>query len=304
MEVREARSLLLLAQLKSIKAVAETLHVSPPSVHKHLKTLEFELGVPAYERDGRLLRLTEAATAILPYLHQMVAEYDTAARVIGEWRGVKRGLVRIGSGPVVATCLAPDMLARFFARYPDVNVVLQTGQVKSLVEKLINGTLDVAFIAVPELAEESNLSLEMVDVACEVVEMPMVFVSGAAQRPRLRCSIGDLANTPFVLYEKGSAIDRVMDRYFAEFSFRPRVIIRSDYTETIKAMVQKGLGISLLPFWPVRNDVHIGKLWHIKPREAPLKLKIVLAMRQRAFGAPAVRAFVDVVKNYHPEPPH
>jgi DNA-binding transcriptional LysR family regulator len=303
MEVREARSLLLLAQLKSIKAVAEALHVSPPGVHKHLKTLEYELGVAAYERDGRLLRLTEPAVAILPYLQQMVAEYDTAARVIGEWKGVKRGLVRIGSGPVVGTCLAPDMLARFLARYPGVNVVWQTGQVKALVEKLINGTLDVSFIAIPELAEEPGLSLEMIDVACEVVEMPMVFVSGAAHRPKLRCSIADLAHTPFVLFEKGSAADRMIDRYFAKFSFHPRVIIRSDSTETIRAMVRKGLGVSLLPFWPVQHDMRIGKLWHIKPRESPLTLKMVLAMRKRAIGAPAVRAFVDVVKNYRPEPP-
>jgi DNA-binding transcriptional LysR family regulator len=296
MEVREARSLLLLAQLKSIKTVAEALHVSPPSVHKHLKTIEFELGVPAYERDGRALRLTEPAIAILPYLQQMVAEYDTAARVLGEWKGVKRGVVRIGSGPVVGSCLAPDLLARFFARHPGVNVVLQTGQVKALVEKLVNGTLDVSFIALPELAEESSLSLEMVDVACEVVDMPMVFVSGAAHRPKLRCSIADLANTPFVLYEKGSAINRAMERYFAQFDFRPRVVIRSDHTETLKAMVQKGFGMSMLPFWPVQNDVRIGTLWRIRPREMPFMLRIVLAMRKRSYGAPAVRAFVDVVK--------
>ena len=79
MEVREARSLLLLAELKSIKAVAEALHVSPPSVHKHLKTLEFELGVPAYERNGRLLRLTEPAIANR-YIESVVAELAARRR--------------------------------------------------------------------------------------------------------------------------------------------------------------------------------------------------------------------------------
>ena len=302
MEVREARSLLLLSQLKSIKGVAEALHVSSPSVHKHLKTLELELGVPAYEREGRVLKLTEAAEAILPYLQQMVAEYDTAARVLGEWKGVKRGVVRIGSGPVVGTCLVPNLLVRFFASYPNVNVVVQTGQVKSLVEKLISGAIDVAFIAIPELNEEPSLSLDSFDVACDVADLPMVLVSGAPRRPR-RCSIADLANVPFVLYEKGSAIDRVMDRYFAEFSFRPRVVIRSDYTETIKAMVQKGLGMSMLPFWPIESDVQKKTLWRIRQRELPLNLKIVLATRKGAYGAPAVRAFVDIVKSFNPKLP-
>ena len=301
--MREARSLLLLAQLKSIKRVAESIHVSSPSVHKHLKTLELELGVPAYERDGRSLKLTQAAEAILPYLQQMVAEYDTAARVLGEWKGVRRGLVRIGSGPIVGTCLVPNLLVQFFANYPNVNVVVQTGQVKALVEKLISGAIDVAFIVIPELHEEPSLSVDLFEVVCDVVDLPMVLVSGTPQKPRRRCSIADLANVPFVLYEKGSAIDRVMDRYFAEFAFRPRVIIRCDYTETIKAMVQKGLGMSLLPYWPIEKEVQSGTLWLIKQRELPLFLKVVLATRKRSYGAPAVRAFVELVKNLNLKSP-
>ncbi|MCL4402063.1 MAG: LysR family transcriptional regulator [Acidobacteria bacterium] len=302
MELREARSLVLLAQLKSIKRIAEAIHISPPSVHKHLKTIGLELGVPAYERDGRALKLTEAAKAILPYLQQMVAEHDTAARVLGEWKGVRRGLVRIGAGPIVATYLVPTMLAEFLASYPGVNLLVQTGQVKALVEKLIAGDIDLAFLVIPELREEPHVSLDSFGVVCGVVDLPMVLVSGKPV-PRRNTSIGDLANVPFVLYEKGSAIDRVMDRYFHDFGFRPRVIVRCDHTETIKAVVQKGLGMSLLPCWAVEKEVRNGTLWRVKQRERPLFLNVVLAARKRTYGAPAVRAFIEIVKSLNSRHP-
>ena len=297
MEFREARSLVLLADLGSIKHVADAVHLSPPSVHKHLKTLEEELGVPLYERDGRSLKLTEAAETILPYLQQIVAEHDTALRVLDEWKGVKRGLVRIGAGQIVGTYLVPRVLERFLKRYPGVSAAIQTAPVKTLVERLTNGVIDVALLAVPELHEEAHLSTDGYDVVCDVVDLAMVLVSGTPRTGRC-CSMSSLANVPFVLYERGLGIDNVMQRYFTEIGFHPRVVVRCDYTETIKAMVQKVPGMSLLPLWAVEREVQSGALWLVKTRERPLSLKIVLARRKRRYAPPAVSVLIDVLREY------
>ncbi|MCL4402059.1 MAG: LysR family transcriptional regulator, partial [Acidobacteria bacterium] len=192
MELREVRSLVLLADLGSIQRVAGAVHLSPPSVHKHLKTLEEQLGVPLYERDGRSLKLTEAAETILPYLQQIVAEHDTALRVLDEWKGVKRGLVRIGAGQIVGTYLVPRVLERFLARYPGVNASIQTAPVRTLVERLAAGAIDLALLAVPELHEEPHLSTGDYEVVCDVVDLSMVLVSGAPRSPR-RCPMSSLA---------------------------------------------------------------------------------------------------------------
>lgn len=296
MEFREVRSLVLLAELGSIKRVADVVHLSSPSVHKHLKTLEAELGVPLYERDGRSLKLTEAAEAIFPHLQEIVAEYDTAIRVLNEWKGIKRGLVRIGAGQIVGTYLVPRILQQYFATYPGVNASIQTAPVKILIERLTGGVIDVAFLAAPELHEDRHISLESFEVICDVTDLEMVLVSGAP-RPTSKCAMADLANVPFVLYEKGLGINSVMERYFLEVGFRPKVMARCDYTETIIAMVQKLQGVSLLPLWAVEKEVKNGTLWLIKQRERPLYLKIVLATRKRRYAPPTVRAFIELVQS-------
>lgn len=297
MEFREVRSLVLLAELGSIQRVAETIHLSSPSVHKHLKTLRDDLGVPLYERDGRSLKLTEAAECILPYFRQIVAEHDTARRVLDEWKGVKRGLVRVGAGQIVATYLVPRILERFFARHPGVNASIQAAPVKALVEHLNAGVIDLAFLALPELHEETDLFTEDLDLLFDVIDLEMVFVSGTP-RPARRCSIRSLADVAFVSYERGLGINKVMEHYFTDVGFHPRVVVRCDYTETIKTMVQKVPGMSLLPLWAVEKEIQERSLWLIRQREKPLSLKIVLAARKRRYAPPAVRALIDILREY------
>jgi DNA-binding transcriptional LysR family regulator len=297
MEFREARSLVLLAETGSIRAVAELVHLSSPSVHKHLKTMEAEFGVPLYEKDGRALKLTAAAESILPYLQTIVAEYDTATRVLDEWKGVKRGIVQIGAGQIVGTYLVPRILEKFFVRYPKVTATIHTGPVKTLVEELDSGLIDVAFIVIPELDDEQRVSTDAFETVCDVVDIVMVLVSGV-DMGRRKYEFAELQHMPFVRYDKALGINRVVQRHFAEFGFRPRVVVRCDYTETMKVMVRRVRGLSLLPLWAVEDEVRHGTLWVVKQRERPLTLKIVLATRKGRYAPPAVRALIDLVKSF------
>jgi DNA-binding transcriptional LysR family regulator len=291
MEFREARSLVLLADLGSIKQIAETVHLCPSTVHKHLKALESELGVPLYERDGRRLRLTQAAQTILPHLRESVAAHDSAVRVLDEWKGIKRGLVRIGASPIVSTYLIPHVLKQFFSRYPGITASVLTGPAEILAEKITSGSIDLALLVVAELHEVPRLSLDSFEV---IFDLELVLVS-STPRPRRRCSLADLSDASFILYERGSGIYNLIERYFAETGFHPNMVIRCDSTEAMKAMVQKGVGISLLPIWAVEREIQGGTLWLVKKRERPLFVKIGLATRKHRYVPPAVGALIDLV---------
>jgi LysR family transcriptional activator of glutamate synthase operon len=299
MEFREVRSLVLLAEMASIRAVAEAVHLSSPSVHKHLKSLEAEFGVQLYERDGRRLKLTAAAESIISYLQTIVADYDTAVRVLDEWKGVRRGLVQIGAGQIVGTYLIPGILEKFLARNPGINATIRTGPVRFLIEQLNSGAVDVAFIAVQELDDEQRTALDSLDVVCEVVDLAMALVSGTPMGRR-RYSLTELQHVPFVRYDKELGINRVVQRYFAEAGFRPHAVVHCDYTETMKVMVQKVKGLSLLPLWAVKDEIRAGTLWLVRQSEPPLHLKIILATRKGRYAPPAVRALIDLIRQHKP----
>src|SRR5579872_6547508 len=99
MELRELRSLVTLSELGTITLTAQKLHLSPAAIHKQLKSLESELGVRLYQRTGRALEMSQATAVLLPYLTDLLAQYDAALGALEEWKGVKQGAVRIGAGP-------------------------------------------------------------------------------------------------------------------------------------------------------------------------------------------------------------
>src|SRR5260370_7630515 len=90
MELRQLRSLVTISELGSISLAAEHLHLSPPAIHKQLKGLEIDLGVPLYEKIGRQLQLTQPAEVVLPYLKDILAQYDSALSALQEWNRSKR----------------------------------------------------------------------------------------------------------------------------------------------------------------------------------------------------------------------
>jgi len=292
MEFRELRSLIFLADSGSIAKVAEQLHLSAPAIHKQLKVLETELGVQLYERLGRNLRMTQSAEILLPYSRDLLAEHDAVIAAMEEWKGLQRGIVRIGAGPATSVHLLPGLLKRYRRAFPKVDLVVETGNSPALIEKLGNGSLDLALLVSSQLPEEPNLCIE------RSWDMEFVLVSNLPHVPR-RCPIARLAKFPFILFRKGSRIQNVIDRYFNELDFRPKVIMTFDNADAIKAMIEVGLGVALLPFWIVHRDLRKGLLTMIHQRERPLFSKFELLRRTSNYIPKPVAAFIELGRDYH-----
>lgn len=291
MELRELRSLVALAKLGSIARTADKLNMSPAAIHKQLKVLENELGVQLYEKAGRQLRLTQAAEIILPHIKNILAQYDATISALNEWKGLKCGLVRIGTGPTFSSYLLPSLLQEFRGKFPDVEIYVETGNTHQLVEALSGGLLDVTILVSSELSEAPGLTVE----ATWDFEVALVSSQQQSSKP---CRLADLQDSPFILYKKELIFERMIDRYFAEAGFRPRVTMRFDNAEAIKAMVRAGLGISMLPLWTVDAELKSKTLSLIRQQEAPLRAKMALVTRKLGYLPQPVSAFINTTKRW------
>ena len=287
MELKEIRSLVALSELGSISLAAGQLHLSPPAIHKQLKILESELGVALYEKVGRHLQLTQAADVLLPYLKELLAQYDSARSALEEWKGMKRGLVRIGTGP--SAYVLPAILKKFRRENPAVEVLVETGNTPVLLDGLSRGSLDLALLVSADLIEKQDYCVET------SWDFEMVMVSHQ-RLPPARPRLLDLKHFRFILFRKGSRMEEPIDRYFAAHAFEPNVVMRFDNSEFIRSMVRAGLGIAMLPLWVVDRDVKERRLSLIRPAEPPLYSKIALVRRRSAFVPRPVQAFVATAR--------
>ncbi|MCL5743059.1 MAG: LysR family transcriptional regulator [Acidobacteria bacterium] len=290
MELKQSRSLVALSELGSISLVAEQLHLTPAAVHKQLKILEEELGVRLYEMIGRHLKLTQAAEIVLPYLKDLLAQSDSAISALEEWKGMKRGLVRIGAGPTISSYILPVLLKKFRNVHPGIELIVESGNTPVLLESLGKGSIDLALLVSCDLLEEHEFSVEA------YWDFELVLVSHLKHPPRRPC-LADLRGFRFILFRKGSRMQEPIDRYFAAYGFVPKVIMRFDNAEAISAMIRTGLGISMLPMWIVDKDLKQRRLSLIRQEEPPLISKIALISRRSSYAPRAVQAFIAEARN-------
>lgn len=280
-----------LAETGSISLTGEQLHLSAAAIHKQLKLLESELGVRLYEKVGRRLQLTQASEILIPYLKNLLVQYDSALLALDEWKGMGRGVVRIGTGP--SSYVLPAILKKFRKENPGVEVLVETGNTPLLLDELQKGSLDLALVVSADLAEARDYELE------KHWDFELVLVTHGRQSAK-RTRLSDLKHLRFILFRKGSRMQNPIDRYFAAHGFEPNVTMRFDNAEFIRTMVRTGLGVSMLPLWVVDRDVREGRLSLIHQAEPPLYSKIALIRRKSSFVSQPVHGFISTAQSIDP----
>lgn len=176
-------------------------------------------------------------------------------------------------------------MKKFRRTYPKIDLLVEAGNSPELIEKLRSGGLDLALLVSSHLPEDPSL------------EMELVFVSNLPETSR-QCSIQELSRLPFIHFHRGSRMHRVIERYFAEVNLHPTVIMAFDNADAIKTMVRAGLGISILPFWVVDQDLKDGRISLIQQRERALFSKFDLVRRRSNYLPAPVAAFAAMTRTF------
>ena len=292
LKLHELQTLEALSRYRSIARTAEALYLTPAAVHSRLKTLEGKLGVPLYETIGHSLHLTQAADVVLPHIRNLILDNEAIFTALNEWAGSDAGRVRLGTGSTFSSYLLPSLLEAFRRQVPDVEIVVETGKARQLLDRLARGAIDVAITLASRLLENPALQVQA------SWEFEFVLVTGGAQ-PLGPCALADLTTQPFILHQRGSRLGELIDQYFAQVDFHPTVAMRFDHPATTKAMVQAGLGISILPIWTVAAELADGSLSRIAQREAPLIARTALVTRRASYTPRAVAAFTRMATGWH-----
>jgi len=293
------RSLALVAEHGSLQAAAGRCGLSPAAVHQHLKKLEAELQTRLYaNRDGRLT-LTEPGDLMLRFVSEILTQHEAALMTVRGWKDASRGLVRVGAGPSFSSSLLPTLVRRFRRRHPGVEVFVETGSSGHLLERLRMGALDLVFdIAASALDDTAYKQVAL-------WRSQAAFIGRRASFPA-RCSLKRIEKEPFILFQKGSRMDTIVQGYLDQLNFRPKVAMRSDSAEAIKAMIRAGLGISVLFVWNINTELRSNVLTVLRTEAAPLELRMALIRSRCAYESQAVQEFVRLARqmnwqNLHPE---
>lgn len=293
MELRQLETFVCVARRRSFTRAAEELHLTQPAVTRQIAALEAELKTPLFDRLGKSVPLTAAGEMLLRYAGQILRLTADAREAVAEVGLGASGRLAVGASTTLATYVLPRVLTRFRAAHPGVEVLIRTGVSAHITGLVLSGGVDLGLVTNEE-PTESALVLEPLGE----YETVLVLAPEHALASRELVTASELVGQPLLLMEAGTNLRHYVDELFASTGVVLAPTMELDSVETIKRMVEVGLGISLLPRVAVETEVAAGTLVARPLREAAhSRRSMALAWRPDKFRTAAMEAFIALLRS-------
>jgi DNA-binding transcriptional LysR family regulator len=154
LDLRDLRYFQTIAELGHLGRAADQLGRSQPALTKAVHRLESALGRPLFERKGRGIELTAIGRVLQAQSRRLLLTADNSFREIQEFVLGQAGHVRIGSGPITAEYLLPQICDLIVTEAPRVTLEVTVGTSHLLREQIKNGEIDLIVGLVQDRGEE------------------------------------------------------------------------------------------------------------------------------------------------------
>ena len=252
MELKELRSFMQVARAGSVSRAAQELRLAQPALSRQIKKLEHELGVSLFSRHGRGVRLSAAGSLLLERAEAITQLAQQTGREISERRSPTAGRITLGVPPAAGRLLISPFVERFQRDFPQTTLHIREGVSSSLQEWLLEKRIDIALLHNPP-------HLETVEISPLLNERMLVIGPspgrGKARNARAVYRVRDLAELPLILPNMAHSNRRLVEQAAAEHGVRLRIKVEADSVAFVKALVEQGLGYTILTYAAVQDEV-------------------------------------------------
>jgi DNA-binding transcriptional LysR family regulator len=283
MDLVELQIFKTVAEQGGITRAATALHRVQSNVTTRVKQLEERLGTKLFHRQGRKLVLSSEGRLLLDYAERLLRLSNEAQAAI---RGhALHGVFRLGSLESTAAARLPPVLAAYHRAHPGVRLELVTGTSGALVDKLLRGDIEAAFVAEPFPAKK----LEMQHVFTE----ELVLIT-----PRSQSRVGtprELAQRVVLAFPTGCSYRRRLESWLGRSSMVAERVMEYGSYHAITACVAAGGGIAVVPRSVLRvvaaeNQVAVHPL---PPQVSKARTMLVWSRGPQSSALAALREALD-----------
>jgi len=286
MDSRYLQNFILVVELGSIAEAARRLDMTPSTLAQRLRTLESAVGARLIVRSGRNVKPTVAGARIVERARSILREIRDLKSAASDTE-LPAGPLRLGATPTALSGIAPVVLKDWVLQYPHIHIYIEPASNNVLYGRVLDDSLDAAILVhpvfdLPKTCGWQGLRKEsLILLTPATLEVTDVFET--------------IAREPFILHDRSVIGGKMADDYLNRHGVRPHVRFELEGIENIARLVAEGLGVSVLPDWPVVGPFNAAlKKWPL-PAPCPSRNVGVMWLRTGARTA-LVKAFVDMAR--------
>lgn len=290
MDSRYLQNFILVVEVGSIAEAARRLDMTPATLAQRLRTLESTVGIPLIVRSGRTVKPTVAGARIVDRARSILREIRDLKSAASD-TDLPAGPLRLGATATGMSGIAPAILKDWVRQYPHINIYIEPATNNVLYGRVLDDSLDAAVLVhpgfnLPKTCAWQGLRREsLILLTPSSLQVTDVFET--------------IVREPFILHDRSVIAGKMAYDYLNRHGVRPQVRFELEGIESIAKLVSEGLGVSILPDWPVTGPFSPAlRKWPL-PAPCPSRVVGVLWMRSGA-RTTLVKAFVDLARKHFP----
>jgi len=241
-QINQINAFLAVAELESFSLAAERLHITQPAVSKRIRQLEISVDTELFDRISKRSILTPNGKAFKPHAERILQELKSYRSSLSQQQSSPSGNLSFATSHHIGLYRLPGTLRDFKIRYPLVDLDLHFMDSEDACVAIANNELELAIVTLPEIADD-KLDCEPVWIDQLVVVMATDHLLAGQQE----IDPAELLEHAAILPSLGTFTRKIINNLFAVDKDQLKIILETNYLETIKVMVSANLGWSILP---------------------------------------------------------
>ena len=286
MTIRHLQIFVAVADCGKMRAAAERLHISQPSVSQAVRELESYYNIKLIERLSQRIYITETGKKLLPYARHIIDSFETMEGFINDTSS--GNVIRVGGSVSVGTRLLPPMIKSLENEVPDVDVCVIVDNTAAIEGKIQRSELDIA--VVEGIVRSDEL------VKKDIYDDELVLVVGPEHElfnhPGIK--LKELTKHALISRESGSVERNQFEQFLLEHDIKMKNKWSCSNTETIKKAVLNGEGIAILSRMVIEKEIAAGEVRVLNVENTRMKRKIKLIYHKNKYISQSMKQFIDI----------
>src|SRR5258706_3372000 len=292
MDINQLEVFLAVAQEKSFSRAAEALHRTQPAVSQAIRRLETELGEALFDRSSKDGTVTAAGRVLFDFAQQMMNLRHHAHSAIRELRDLHRGKLSLGANEYTVMCLLP-LIPIFRARHPHIKIEVKRSLARRLPGQILGRDVEIGVVSF----KPSDPVIKSVAVVTD--ELALVVPPDHPLAAKKVVSVRELGAESFIAHNVPSPYREKVVKTFEKQHTPLNISMEMPTLEAIKRLVEKGMGVALIPRLAAHAEISRKQLVGLWVREMKLERKLHLIYRKGATLSHAAQAFLRVARDGH-----
>ncbi len=286
MLIAQLEGFIEIARQGNMRRAAHALPISQPALTARLQALEEELETALFRRSHSGMVLTPAGRAFLPHAERAIEAIRSGSSLVRELEHGVVGELALAVAPAVSAYVLPEILVRFTSRHPDVRLLVRTGHSEEIVDLVARGEVELGIVR--QLRDARVRSIPLYEDELILVARPDHPFAEAGT-----VDVSEVSRAQLIMFDRTSSYYDVTSALFRVAGVVPRGVTEVDNIEAAKRMVERGLGVALLPGTAVADALSAGSLREIGlAGAATIRRRIVAVERP---GARATSPFITTL---------